>query len=109
MDKKATDQPTDGLTNVGTDFNVQVCLHLSPNDNILSLSKLKVFADDKSDLRFEICFVKSRKHCRKKRKCWLPAFSPFPTMFSKVFSLRVVKSKDCVVMVLLIFWGTEIL
>ena len=22
------------------------------------------------------------KHCRKRRKCWLPAFSPFPTMFS---------------------------
>ena len=24
-----------------------------------------------------------RKHCRKRRKCWLPAFSPFPAMFSK--------------------------
>ena len=23
------------------------------------------------------------KHCGKRRKCWLPAFSPFPTMFSK--------------------------
>ena len=23
-----------------------------------------------------------RKHCGKRRKCWLPAFSPFPTMFS---------------------------
>ena len=22
------------------------------------------------------------KHCRKRRKCWEPAFSPFPTMFS---------------------------
>ena len=22
-----------------------------------------------------------RKHCGKKRKCWCPAFSPFPTMF----------------------------
>ena len=22
------------------------------------------------------------KHCRKRRKCWKPAFSPFPTMFS---------------------------
>ena len=22
------------------------------------------------------------KHCRKRRKCWWPAFSPFPTMFS---------------------------
>ena len=26
-----------------------------------------------------------RKHCGKRRKCWLPAFSPFPTMFSTPF------------------------
>ena len=38
-----------------------------------------------------------RKHCRKRRKCWLPAFSPFPTMFSKGFFFRVVKSWDYVV------------
>ena len=37
------------------------------------------------------------KHCGKRRKCWLSAFSPFPTMFSKGFFLRVVKSRDCVV------------
>ena len=34
-----------------------------------------------------------RKHCGKMRKCWLPASSPFPTMFSvhrkKKFSFRV--------------------
>ena len=29
------------------------------------------------------CFGKGIKHCGKRRKCWLPAFSPFPTMFSK--------------------------
>ena len=23
-----------------------------------------------------------RKHCGKRRKCWIPAFSPFPAMFS---------------------------
>ena len=38
-----------------------------------------------------------RKHCGKIRKCWLPAFSPFPTMFSKGSSLGVVKSRDCIV------------
>ena len=28
------------------------------------------------------------KYCGKRRKCWLPAFSPFPTMFSyTLFSL----------------------
>ena len=37
------------------------------------------------------------KHCGKRRKCWLPAFSPFPTMFSKGFFSRVVKSQDRVV------------
>ena len=33
----------------------------------------------------------------KRRKCWLPAFSPFPTMFLTGFFFRVVKSRDCVV------------
>ena len=42
-------------------------------------------------------FGKSRKDCGKRRKCWLPAFSPFPTMLSKAFLSRVVKSCDCVV------------
>ena len=32
----------------------------------------------------------------KRKKCWLPAFSPFPTMFSKGF-FKVVESRDCVV------------
>ena len=38
------------------------------------------------------------KHCGKRRKCWLPAFSPFPTMFSTVpktnfnFSVRIILS-----------------
>ena len=38
-----------------------------------------------------------RKHGGKRRKCWLAAFSPFPSMFSKDFLLRVVKTKDYVV------------
>ena len=33
----------------------------------------------------------------KGEKCWFPAFSPFPTMFSKGFFLKVVKSRDRVV------------
>ena len=47
----------------------------------------------------EIHFGKSRKHFGKKRKYWLPAFSSFPTMFSKGYRQRVVKLKswDCVV------------
>ena len=42
-------------------------------------------------------FLKGRKDCGKGRKCWLPAFSPFPTMFSKVVYLRVVKIRDFVI------------
>ena len=37
------------------------------------------------------------KHCEKRRKCLLPAFYPFSTMFSKAFFLRVVKCHDSVV------------
>ena len=33
--------------------------------------------------KIKISFGKGRKHCGKRRKCWLPAFSPFPTLFSK--------------------------
>ena len=66
-----------------------------PNDKILNTSKFKEFADNKKIVtqslkftfgrEFEIYIWKSIKHCRKRRKCWLPAFSPFPTMFSEAF------------------------
>ena len=45
----------------------------------------------------EILFGIGRKYCGKRRKCWLPALSPFPTMFSKDFSVEVVKSREWVV------------
>ena len=56
-----------------------------PNDKILDYSKLKAFADNKIIATQKMKFV-----------LWLPAFSSIPTMFSKVPSLRVVKSWDCV-------------
>ena len=31
----------------------------------------------------KVCIRNIRKHCEKRRNCWLPAFSPFPTMFSE--------------------------
>ena len=55
---------------------------------IESICRLK----SKCNQQFENCFDKGRKHCGKRRKCWLPAFSPFSTMFSKTFFRRVVKS-----------------
>ena len=69
-----------------------------PNDTIFYLSKLKAFADGKINVkRIEICFRKGRKHCGKRRKCWLPAFSPYPTFFSKGFFHRAFKSRRSVV------------
>ena len=50
----------------------------------LDWSKLKAFADVKMNV--EICFGKGRKHCVKRRKCWLTAFSPFfHNVFKKVY------------------------
>ena len=60
---------------------------------MLDWSKLKAFADDKMNVteKLKFCFGNGRKHCGKRRKCWLPAFSPFPTMFSKGVLNSVVK------------------
>ena len=57
---------------------------LQKKTDILERSKLKVFADDKINFtkKNEISLGKDKKHCGKWRKCWLPAFSPFLTMFS---------------------------
>ena len=76
-----------------------ICLTSLPNDKIFDLSKLKAFADNKiivtQKLKFALWW--GRKHCGKRRKCWLPAFSPFSTIFSNGYFFRVVKSRDCVV------------
>ena len=48
---------------------------------------MKAFADNKINMTKEFIsgLGKDRKHCGKRRECWLPAFSPFSTMFSKGF------------------------
>ena len=45
----------------------------------------------------EVCVRKGRKHCGKRRKCWFPAFSYFPTMLLKAFSCKGIKGRFCVV------------
>ena len=65
-----------------------------PNKKILDWSNWKVFADNKINVteKSKICFQKGTKHCGKRRKCWLPAFSLFPLMSLKGFfsiSLKV--------------------
>ena len=42
-------------------------------------------------------FDRAENIVEKRRKCWLPAFSSFPTMFSKALCFKVAKSLDCVV------------
>ena len=73
--------------------------NLLPNDKILDWTKLKAFGDIELIFHKMIisAFDRVKKHCGKRRKCWLPAFSPFPTMFSKAFFFGVVKSRDCLV------------
>ena len=57
---------------------------------------MKAFADDKRDVvKMTISHLDSVKSTGKRRKCWLPAFSRFPTEFSKAFFLPVAKSRDC--------------
>ena len=73
-----------------------------PDHKILAFSQLKAFADNKCHSNaitenIEVCVGKNRKHCWKRMICWLPAFYPFPTMFSKASFSRGVKSWDCVV------------
>ena len=73
---------------------------------------MKAFADDNINENEKFQFIlgrvenivgisihsgKGRKHYGKRRKCWFPAFSPFPTLFSKGYFLKVIKSRDCVV------------
>ena len=75
-----------GCIAVGGQFMNCQNLNSVPN-KILDQSKLKAFADDKINVtkNIEICYENGRKHCGRRRKCWLPSFSPFPTMFSKGF------------------------
>ena len=62
------------------------------------LSKLNAFAGDKINVTQKLKFVfEGAENSGIRRKCWLPAFSCFPTTFLKNFFLGVVKSRDNVV------------
>ena len=65
-----------------------------PNDKFLDWSKLKALADDKINVTKKLKFILGRVE-----NIRLPAFSPFPIMFSKDLFVRVVKRRDCVVKV----------
>ena len=67
-----------------------------PNDKILDWSKLKGFADEKINVNEIVKFGLGRVE-NIMRKCWLPAFDPFPQMFPKALCFKGIKSRDCVV------------
>ena len=50
------------------------------------VTRLKAFADDNLNVAEMAKFVlDTRKHCGKRRKCWLTVFFPVPTMFPNAF------------------------
>ena len=62
-----------------------------PNDKILDETKLKAHADDKLNVtKMTISLFDGVKNTGKRRKCLLPAFSPFPQCFPKTLSLGIV-------------------
>ena len=79
---------------------ILVSVNSLPNDKFLYWFKFKAIADNKIIVDEKMDFVLGTVEniAGKRRKCWLPAFSPFPTMFSKGFFPRIVKSRDCLVM-----------
>ena len=85
------------LTIIKTLYHTWMTFNPLTNNNFLDWPKLKAFADNKNKCgsKIEICFWKNRKHCGKRRKCWLQAFSPFPTMFSSSFFFNAIKSGLC--------------
>ena len=52
-----------------------------PYENIVG--KGKNAENNKCESKTEICLAKNTKHRWKRRKCWLPAFSPSHTFFFK--------------------------
>ena len=84
------------LRGIISHFNQYTLINPLPNETILDWSKLKAFADDKCNLKAGIPSGIGRKYCKQRRKYWFPTFSPFPTMFSKTFFLKVFKSRNCV-------------
>ena len=77
-------------------FSKEFTLYQMTNSRFLQIESICRW-QSKCKWKVEIWFGKGRKHCGQRRKCWLPAQFPFPTLFSKGFLLKVVKSQDFVV------------
>ena len=67
-----------------TGIQVNRSLDSLPNDSILDRSKFKALANGLTNgtEKKKICLRREENILGKSRKCWLPAFSPCPKMFS---------------------------
>ena len=64
------------------------------SDLLICLNKSVSRRQYKRGLHDEICLLEGRKHCGKRRKCWLPAFfSFFPQCFQEDF-IRICKNSE---------------
>ena len=70
-----------------------------PYDKFSNLSKLKALADNNVNVREKLKFVLGSMEniVGKGENAGYQHFPPFPTVFSKIFLLKVVKSRDSVV------------
>ena len=59
-----------------------------PDDKILDLPNFRAFADDNVNVVQVMQSMIGWKTLWEKEKCWFPAFSPFPTMFSKGYCFQ---------------------
>ena len=75
------------------------CINSLPNDKIVDWFKLKAFADDKIDVNKKLKFGMGgvENIVGKGENAGYQHFSPFPTMSSKGFFFKAVKSRDCIV------------
>ena len=68
-----------------TGIQVNRLLNSLPNDSILDRSKFKALANaltNGTKNKKKICLRREENILGNSRKCWLPAFSPCPKMFS---------------------------
>ena len=84
-----------GHTDIGIVMSLSFLVNTLPNDTILVLTKLKVFADDKFNVaKMMISLFDSLENIvGKGENAGYQHFSPFPTMFSKSLCFRVVTVK----------------
>ena len=81
------------------EIKTKTILNPLPDDKTLNWSKLKAFTDNKINVTENLKSVLERVEniVGKGENAGYQHFLLFPTVFSKAFFLRIVKSRDCVV------------